>query len=231
MSFDAIESICVVPGDGFNELWMVVDREGGRYIERMALRLEASDVAGVMTSRVEEALFLDAAVTYNGASATEFAGVLHLDGETVGILADGVVLDQQVVDGNIITLSSAASIVLVGLPYNCDFETLNVEVPLKEGTIQSRKVKIGNVTFRLKDTRGGWVGPDSSNIYEAFTQQSFRESSGENLSATELFTGDVRQPLGAQYSQGGRVFYRQVDPLPVTIGAIVPEVSVGGASR
>ena len=231
MSFDTIESICVVPADTFNEMWMVVKRAGGTYIERMALRLAPTSVAGVMENTVEDSIFLDSSVTYNGTAATEFPGVQHLDTETVGILADGVVHDQQVIDGNTITLTSSASKVTVGLPYKSDLETLNVEVPLKEGTIQSRKVKIGNVSFRLHQSRGGWVGPDADNLYEAFTQQSFRGSSGQNLSSTTLFTGDVRQPLGAGYEQGGRVFYRQVDPLPITIGAIIPEVNVGGASR
>ena len=46
-----------------------------------------------------------------------------------------------------------------------------------------------------------------------------------------MFTGDLHVPLGAGYEDGGRVFYRQKDPSPVTINAIIPEVTPGGATE
>jgi hypothetical protein len=168
---------------------------------------------------------------YAGTVTTNMASLDHLEGQTVAILANGEVLDEQVVVDGRVTLDGNYSIVKVGLPYYSDLETLNVEVPIGEGTIQSRQVKIGNVTFRLHDTRGGYVGKDEDNIWEAFTQDKFNKSSGQNIGETELFTGDVRVPLGVGFSPGGRVFYRQSDPLPVTIGAIIPEVNIGGVAR
>lgn len=167
---------------------------------------------------------------YAGQATSSISNLSHLEGQLVSILANGEVLDQQEVYKGKVDLGSSYSVAHVGLPFYSDLETLNVEVPMKEGTIQSRKVKIGNVTFRLHNSRGGYIGPDEDDLYEAFTQQAFRESSGQNIGDEELFTGDIRMPLGGQYSQGGRVFYRQSDPLPVTIGAIIPEVDVGGSS-
>jgi hypothetical protein len=61
-------------------------------------------------------------------AASTFDGLEHLEGETVAILADGDVQEQQVVIGGSINLASDFGIVHVGLPYNCDAETLNVEV-------------------------------------------------------------------------------------------------------
>jgi len=156
---------------------------------------------------------------------TTFSGLDHLEGKTVAILGDGNVFPQQVVTDGEITLSIACSIVQVGLPYTADMETLNVEVPLRSGTMQGSKVKISNVTFRLINSRGGYLGPNENKLYEAFNPT--RLSLG---SAPELFTGDTRQPLGAGYEDGGRVYFRQVDPLPVTISAIIPEVTPGGPS-
>lgn len=61
-----VESVACVPSDGFDELWMVVQRSGGRYIERMVLRLEAADgCGGVREIRIEDQIFMDSAVEYS----------------------------------------------------------------------------------------------------------------------------------------------------------------------
>lgn len=159
----------------------------------------------------------------------EFA-IGHLNGCTVAILADGEVLPQQVVTDGVITLNAAYAKVTVGLPYYSDLETLNIEVGLRDGTLQGRKVKIGNVLFRVENTLGGWVGPDEDTLYEAFPQAISEKQAAAGMTDIDMFTGDIRIPLGAGYEDGGRVFYRQVDPLPVTINAIVPETTAGGPS-
>jgi hypothetical protein len=152
----------------------------------------------------------------------EVTGLDHLEGQTVAILANGEVLDQQEVSGGKITLDKKYSKVKVGLPYYADLETLNIEIQSDEGTLQGRKVKIGNVIFRVVNTRGGWVGPNEDILKEAFINASDDE--------TELVTDDIRVNLGAGYEDGGRIFYRQKDPLPVTITAVIPEVTPGGIS-
>lgn len=154
----------------------------------------------------------------------------HLNGCTVSILADGNVLPQQVVVDGTITLDQPYAKVTVGLPYFSDLETLNIEVAAKDGTLQGKKVKVGNVTFRLENTRGGWIGPNENVLYEAFPAIIADKLAADGLPDTSMFTGDIRLPLGAGYADGGRIFYRQVDPLPVTINAVVPEVNPGGPS-
>ena len=150
-----------------------------------------------------------------------FSGLDHLEGLSVVALANGNVMPAQVVSGGDITFSRKYSRIHAGLAYTSDFETLNVEAGMKDGTMQGRPVKISEVTFRLLNTRGGYIGPDSDHLYEAFTPT--RLSLGQ---APELFSGDTTEPLGAGYEQGGRIFYRQVDPLPVTITAVIPKVMV-----
>lgn len=60
-----IESITTIPGDGFDELWLVVNRTNGRFIERMTQRqVTANSCAGTRDIKVENQLFLDAAVTF-----------------------------------------------------------------------------------------------------------------------------------------------------------------------
>ncbi len=153
----------------------------------------------------------------------------HLEGQEVAILADGEVLDRQVVQSGQITLPDNYKQVHVGLPIESDVETMNVNLSMPDGTMQGDKVKIGNVMFRLIDSKGGWIGPNEDNIYEAFPEAITDEIGDET--PTEMFTGDIRMPLGAGYEDGGRVFYRQKDPLPITISALIPEVTVGGSSE
>ena len=159
-----------------------------------------------------------------GVVTGRISNIDHLEGQTVAIIADGEILSQQIVSGGSITLPASYSQVHVGLPYISDLETLNVEIPTKQGTVQARRVKIGNVTFRLVDSRGGWVGGDDNTLYEAFPN-AIETKQGD---IDDLYTGDIRVPLGDSYKGGGRLFFRQYDPLPVTIGAVVPEISVGG---
>lgn len=168
---------------------------------------------------------------YAGQATSQVANLSHLEGQKVAILANGEVKDRQVVKNGAIELNGSYSVVHVGLPFEADFETLKIEVPWKEGTIQSRKVKVNNVIFRIQNSRGGYIGPNEDDLYEAFTHDAIVQSSGQNLGLLDMFTCDIRQPLGAGYSQEGNVFYRQVDPLPITIGAIIPEINVGGQAR
>lgn len=152
----------------------------------------------------------------------------HLEGQEVAILADGEVVPRQVVQGGMINLEESYMKVNVGLPIESDFETINIELQLKDGSIQGKKVKVGNVMFRIIDSRGGWIGPNQNRLYEAFPNAIINKVGGENLAL--MFSGDIRMPLGAGYEDGGRVFYRQKDPLPITIAAVVPEISIGGSA-
>jgi len=291
-----IESICVIPATGYDELWLSVSRETGRFIERMVDRMSSTDVQdqyfvdcgisyddpvaishvtqadpGVVTCAAahglvdgdyvdvsdivgmtelntyrykvnnatadtfeltEEDSGDDVSTTLNQAyvsggyvrkAYTAFTGLDHLEGMTVAILGNGNVFPQDEVVSGTVTLSSACSKVHIGLPYICDLETLNIELALSSGSLQGKKVKIGNVTFRVLNTRGGYIGPDSDNLHEAFIPN--RERLGL---APSLYSGDVREPLGGEFGDGARVFYRQIDPLPVTITAIYSDIEAGG---
>ncbi len=168
---------------------------------------------------------------YAGVATNQILNLSHLEGQTVSILANGVVLDQQVVSGGTVDLDGSYSVAHVGLPFEADLETLAIEVPHKEGTVQAKKVKVNNVTFRMERSRGGFIGSDVDNLWEAMTKDAINYCSGQNLDEMELFTGDLRQPLTGQFSNGGNIFFRQIDPLPITIGAIIPETNIAGQVR
>lgn len=209
------ESVCSIPGNGQNDVYFVVKRGEKRFIERMSRRLPKT------TS--EEAFFLDSALTYRGAATTTISNLNHLEGKTVNVLADGFVIKGKVVVAGSITLPNPASIVHVGLPYTSDLQTLSVQVPMPDGSSYGRRVKIAEVNVSFLNSRGGFLGPDEESLDEMI------ELSGQNLNdVKELYTGEFKQVLGSNYDSGGTVFYRQTDPLPVTILSVMPKTTPGG---
>lgn len=289
------ESVWVVPGETYDEVWFVVKRGNERFIERMVQRLISTDC--------RDQFFVDCGLTYdipknitgitkeeqaevtavahgfeddelvditdvvgmtevnnlrfkvankttntfrlkdpetgeyiNSINYTTYisdgkarkaviviSGLTHLEGRTVKVLADGNVIENLVVTGGAITLLVAASRVHIGLPYWADLETLNIELELATGTTQGKLLKVSNVQFRFLNSRGGWIGPDENNLDE-ITQRTDEPMGSPIL----LYSGFYRQPISGNYAEGGRVFYRQKDPLPVTILAVIPSVTLGG---
>jgi hypothetical protein len=83
---------------------------------------------------------------------TTWSGLDHLEGRTLKVLADGAVgADRNVVAGSI-TLNQPASSIEAGLAYTHIVQPLPPDVPGAGGTLQGRKVRPIDVTFRLRDT-------------------------------------------------------------------------------
>lgn len=143
---------------------------------------------------------------------------------TVSILADGLVLDQQVVHGGSITLPATYTTVQVGLPYDCDLEPVNVEAALPDGTLQGRQVNITKTMLKVWNSAGGKIGPDFDNLQDI---KELQRSTLLNKYGVTIYTGDVPVVRGGGYQASGSVCIRQSDPLPMTVTAIVMEVQPG----
>jgi hypothetical protein len=181
-------------------------------------------------TQVSAVLAAPAPATLRGAAtadwtawATQVAGLGHLEGKTVAILADGSVVPNQAVSGGAITLDGSYSKVTVGLPYTADLETLNLELATQTGpTAQGRMKKIGQVTVRAKEARGLAVGLNQGALSEV--KQRSQETLG---TALQPFSGDWQVSVPSEWNRDGRLFVRQSYPLPVTILDLIPEVNVG----
>ena len=120
-----------------------------------------------------------------------------------------------------ITLSegSRASRVHVGRRYISDIETLDVETP--EGTVQGKKVRVPGVTVRFKKSRLPLVGPNENKLMQM--RQREKELMG---SPTALLTGDKHVNIKPDWESNGRIFIRQIEPLPITVLAIIPDIQM-----
>lgn len=147
-------------------------------------------------------------------------GLRHLVGEEVVMLGDGnVVNNLTVADDGSITLPRRMSRIQVGLRYISDIGTLNVE--LGQQTIQGVLKRIPGVTIRFKDSRGLYVGPDETHLRPMKWRTT--EKMGD---PTEMFTGEKHFNFDSTWDTNGRIFMRQLDPLPFTWTALIPDVAI-----
>ena len=156
-------------------------------------------------------------------AVTTVTGLWHLEGHSVGILANGSALPAQTVSGGAITLTTAASRVHVGLPYTCRLRTLRPNVPQRnQATSQGRKRRVHKLGVRVEDTLGLWHGPDLDHMSEA----KFRANDVWGQPKA-LITDEVSMTVSPDWNNHGRMYLEQRDPLPCTIIALVPDYELG----
>lgn len=218
------EDVTVVEEGNEDVPYFIVRRtiDGGtkRYIERLHTR-EFGTIA--------DAFFVDCGLTYSGASATVISGLDHLEGEEVVALSDGnVVRNLTVVDGEI-TLPNATTKAHIGLAYEAALQTLDLDLGSVQGlgTVQGRMKSISEVTLRVEDTRGIFVGPyDGDRDSDKLVEYKQRATEAWN-EAIQLYTGDIRMTTPWDWNTSGSMWVKQFDPLPVTLLAIMPDVTIG----
>lgn len=161
----------------------------------------------------------------------------HLEGQTVSILADGSVVDSQVVTNGSVTLDDPASVVTIGLPYVCQLQTLYLDHPDQTGTSQTRRKLITSVGLRVEASRGIQLGADQP---DASTQPNYATVPWDDMNeikertnrtdagdAVPLYTGDYFKTITSSWAVTGQVAVQQVYPLPANILAIVSYWTMG----
>jgi hypothetical protein len=209
---------CAAVAEGAEDVLYVVARRfingrSVRYIERTASRAFVDPA---------DAFFVDCGATYKGAQTVTVSGLTWLEGQTVSILADGSVRPQQVVTNGAVSLDDPASTIQVGLPITADLETLPLSLEIA-GYGHARPKNIAAVYVQAYRSSGIFAGPSLDELTEA-KQRSF-EAYG---APPELKSEDIEIVIDSAWTDAGRVFIRQVDPLPLTVLSLTLDVAVGG---
>jgi hypothetical protein len=227
-----VESVVCVPEDRETALYAVVQRTVNgstvRYIERLASR-EHAGVAGV---------FLDAAIEGTGVFGgvnTVFSDLAHLEGEEVAVIANGVVLANpldpaltlKVVTGGQVSFAGdySGQTVVIGLPYITDVETLDIDTPQGE-SLKDKSFTVQQVGISILQSKSFYTGreaPSSGTAITGLTKYVPRGRNGVALTALQYQTDTVFVNIESQWNSHGRVFIRQIDPLPLTILSIIPK--------
>lgn len=198
--FESVETLPVdspVAGSEVTEeIWVVVNRVNGRGIEVMDRRL-----------------CLDSALSYSGPPVTHLSGLEHLEGQQVGVVADHTV-EHHTVQGGAITLDRPASQVDVGLEYTPLVGLPRIELPLRDGTMQTLKKRVLKAWVRVQDTLGLTVNGQPV---------PFRRTGDLMDEAPPVQTLDVSQQLRG-WSRDGFIDLAQPLPFPSTILTVILEV-------
>jgi hypothetical protein len=211
-----VEDVAVIPSGENDQVWMIVKRTVGgqtkRYVERMA--------EPFVDQPREDALFLDSALVYSGASTASFSGLDHLEGKTVHIMADGSVRAPKVVTGGAVSIDQAASKVAIGLPFVSEMETLRVEGGGDDGTAQGKTKRISRIIARMHRSLGYSIG-----VRQDVTYSPPKRTTATPLGqAPALFSGDEDLRVNAGYEKEGQVWIRQEQPYPLTVLAVMVTV-------
>jgi len=166
-------------------------------------------------------MMVDSGLIYSGGEVSSVSGLSHLEGETVNIVADGVVYAQQVVSSGAVAISPAASEIQIGLPYTSKIVTMKPVIPAKDGTTAGLPKKWAELFVSVYETSGLTINSGGSDeIID------FRKYSDVGLGeAIPLYTGDIRvSQLGWV---DGRITLTHDDPLPCTILGIFGVLETG----
>ena len=201
----------------------------------------APTIVSVRPHRTVPASMRAVAITDWGRAVDELTGLWHIEGEDVSVLADGFVAASpnnasytvKTVTNGAIALDKPAVVIHVGLPYTSDMETLDPDVSQGE-TMMDKNKRVGKVTIFAEKTRGLFFGPrppEESERYDAdapdpllgLDELKIRGMAGENYDdPVALLTGTAQVIIRSNWNNNGRVFLRQVDPLPFSVLAIAP---------
>lgn len=152
------------------------------------------------------------------------SGLGHLEGREVVMLADGNVVRGRTVTGGSVSLDTPAGIVHIGLPYESELQTLEVNIPKSE-TISDKTKLIKSVTAILLESRGGFYGRSNadSELWE-FKQR----NDADDYGAMHALTGKAVTTITDSWQGNGQLTVVQRDPLPLNILGLVPRIDVGG---
>jgi len=200
-----VKDLIVTHNQGHDEVWLAVVRTIG-------------GVAKTYLEVMDDTLNTDCAVVDTDAGKATWDGLGHLEDKTVDVLADGIVMPQEVVDNGQITLPRNAEAVEIGLHYYSKIKDLPPEFQGGLGTVQAAQVSVNKVSVRLKDSLGCTINGEII---------PFRKFGEDILDAPiEPFTGDKEATQIGWERGGGQVEIVQDQPLPFTVLAIIKEVSV-----
>lgn len=155
-------------------------------------------------------------------SSLTFTGLDHLDGQSVSVLADGWPLTKTIA-ANTLTLTTAASKVIVGLPYTAKFEPIHQTYERKTGTGLATEQVIPRAKVRFIKSVGGYIGSSSASKVRVPSRQT------NPTIPDSPFTGWQKFELEATYTddqtlEASQMYFEQTSPLPAQISSIIMSI-------
>lgn len=221
-------AICSVPHGYEYSLFAVVERDkkdgtSAHYLERMAERYHGADPS--------RAVFLDSSLTYDGEKPVEaLSGLDHLEGKEVGVFSHGAVEAPRIVKNGRITLDRPASIVVVGLAYTADLETMPVEIVSQNGASVALKKQISTVNIAFHESLGVKTGLTAEpGNFDGVKWQEVKWRTDEPYGKPpEPYSGTKHLTMPNMAENVLAICIRSEHPTPVTVQSIVSRIEVKG---
>ena len=128
--FEAVAILPPFSGEAEQNIYVVVNRDGTRLIERFDPDLSTDSAVEAIT------------------------GLSHLNGQTVTVIGDGRLLDSEVVAGGVVAPSASCAAYEVGLPFVATAVTARPEIMVNGQSSQAKPKKWSSVFVRVQDTTG-----------------------------------------------------------------------------
>ena len=206
-----VESVCSVSEELEDHLYVVVNRDGQRCIERMA---ELNVPNNAVNYRYLDS-FLNGTFT---SPQTSVSGLSHLAGKTVALWVDGVQQENKVVsDTGAVTLDTAGRNITVGLPIEYEF----ISVPLTAGAngdTQGYVKNVGELYLRVS-----YNGNIKANNYPCDHLWDC-DNSDIYMQPYDQETHLVKLSLNGDWSYQGQIQVKHTDAQPLEISAITANV-------
>ncbi|MDB6137612.1 MAG: hypothetical protein JWO94_684 [Verrucomicrobiaceae bacterium] len=206
------ESVAVIYGSNAqsDDVWFVVNRNGRRRIEKLDSSFWASLYNGGTLYH------LDGAVMKAGTPFNKVAGLNHLEGLTVRIIADGVLQPPAVVSGGSVPVPAGTTSAQAGLGFTSTLQPMPFDMPLPDGTMAGRQVHAPAAAVRFYRTSSG----------------QYADSPGGEMFDFKLPGADYTGIMPVrQLSRVSDVFQMVIStssPLPLNVLALVPSFNVYG---
>lgn len=217
----SVETVAVIsaPDGRRDDVWFTVRRTINGATVRYVEVLEDNRLVEIDTA---DAFYGDAGITYDGVSAKVIAGLGHLEGATVQVLADGSAHADRVVTGGEITLNRFATKVQIGFDSPAQLQTMRADGGAQDGTAQTRSKSFGEVWARLRHTIGGLIGP----TFDRLDPIPGLKPGNTVGTRPELFSGDRKIEFPADVGTDGYICVQSSPMLPMTLVALTARMEV-----
>ncbi len=156
--------------------------------------------------------------------STTISGLDHLEGMEVWALADGLAQGPFTVASGSITLPYAAAVVVVGLKFTSQLQTLYLTTEgIFQGSDQGKRKQITGMTVRLDNTKALMGGTDFDHL-AVFPETIITDP-------CKAYTGDTRVLTYPAWNTNGQVVCETSEPLPAQVLGIIVEVTPGDTGR
>lgn len=218
-------SAAAIPAGAEGQLWLAVERDYGGATRRFVEVMDPEFVPEAEDDDATEGFFVDCGLTYRGTATNIIAGLSHLEGQTVAVLADGATHPDVVVTGGTVTLQRPAAVAHLGFGYVSEVEPLDIQGGAPDGVALTRMKRVawlGLMLFRTVGGQAGWRHPRTGEV--TLEALEMRAGSDPMDSGPPLASRTFQLHMPSRWDRDASVVIRQDQPLPMTVLGIVPRM-------